>query len=103
MKITLDSNNRKFITIEIELNGQKITLKYFEKNTKQIKQAKELAKKDNTKMVEIDELAEKQFFENLIGEEKDIDSLVEFYDEYGNIYEFMQMCEKELGKLKKKA
>jgi hypothetical protein len=102
MKLKLDKSQRKFIEIEIENDGKISTIKYYEKNTKQIKALKQLSRKENAKMIEIDDLVEVQFFENLQGENSDIESLVSFYEENGNIYEFINMCDQELGKLKKK-
>lgn len=102
MKLFLDEKNRKFIQIEIELDGQNIKLVYFEKNTKQFKALKKRARKDGAKMHEVDDLSEEQFFINLKGEQKDIDALVEFYEENGNFYDFINMCDVELGKLKSK-
>lgn len=102
MKLKLDANNRKFIEIEIEIEDKNEVLKYFEKNTKQIKAIKKVAKKEGATMGEVEELNEKQFFENLKGDKKVIDSLIKFYDENGNFFDFINECDKELGKLKKK-
>ena len=97
MKIKLDANNRKFIEIEVELNEKIHNLKYFEKNTKQIKELKEASLTKNR--IEVDELNEKQFFENLKGEKKSIKEILDFYNENGSIYEFINKCDVELGKL----
>ena len=101
MKIKLDKNNRKFIEIEIDDNGVTNTLKYFEKNTKQIKAIRKLAKKETIKMITLEDENEKQFFENLKGDKEVIDALVSFYEENGNIYRFIGECNVELGKLNK--
>lgn len=102
MKLKLDKNTRKFIEVEIELEDGVHQLKYFEKNTKQLKALKKLSRTDDVKMVAVDDLIEKQFFENLQGDSKVIKSIINFYEEDGNIYDFINMCDEELGKLKKK-
>lgn len=102
MKLKLDANSRKYITVEIELDGETKELKYYEKNTKQIKEIKKLTKDEKATMADLDEITEKQFFENLKGDEKIIEKVVEFYEENGNIYDFINRCDEELGKLKKK-
>jgi organic radical activating enzyme len=103
MKIKLDSSNRKFIDVEVELDGKNIKFTYFEKNTRQIDEMKDLAKKNSTKMYHIDDLARKQFLDNLHGSSEDKEALEEFYQEHGNFSDFINMCDEELGKLKKKA
>lgn len=102
MKLKLDPKKRKFIQIPIEdENGKEIgILKYFEKNTKQVKQMREAAKEKN--MIVMDELNEQQFFENLQGDQDLIAQIKEFHEENGNLYVFMNDCDKELGKQSKK-
>ena len=102
MKLKLDANNRKYIKVEIELESETKELKYFEKNTKQIKAIKKLTKDQKATMADLDDITEKQFFENLRGDKKVIESIVEFYEENGNIYDFINRCDEELGKLKKR-
>lgn len=102
MKLKLDANNRKFIEISIELNEKEFELKYFEKNTKQIDAMKSLAKDDKTKMYQFEDLNKEHFLENLKGDAKAIKSLINFYEENGNFYEFINECDSELGKLKSK-
>jgi len=53
-------------------------------------------------MVKFEELNKEQFFENLIGDKTVIKKIIKFYDENGNIYEFIEQCNSELGKLKKR-
>ena len=100
MKLKLDKKNRKYIEIEIENDENTTTLKYYEKNTKQIKEIKKLIK--NEEHSKIDELTQKQFMENLKGDKETIKELVDFYDENGNFFEFMNECDLELGKQFKK-
>lgn len=102
MKLKLDANNRKYIKVEVELEGEAHELKYYEKNTKQIKQIKKLTKDEKATMADLDDLTEKQFFENLHGDEKVIKTICEFYEENGNIYDFINSCDEELGKQKNK-
>ena len=105
MKIKLGANTRKFIEIEVELNGVKHGFKYFEKNTKQIKTMKKCTKEsvDKNDYSIVDTESVKQFFDCFKGEQSSIDLIVEFYEENGNIYDFINMCDEELGKLNKKA
>ena len=100
MKIKLNEDKRKYIEIEVEIDGKTYTLKYYEKNTKQIKAIKKATKSKS--FMELDDLNEKQFFENLKGDKKVIDALVKFYETNGNIYNFINECDKELGKLYKR-
>jgi len=100
MKINLDKNSRKFITIDVEQAGKTHTLKYFEKNTKQIDSIKKAYKAQDENL---DEFALSQFKENLVGDEDVKNELFAYYEENGNIYEFAQECTEALGKLKKKA
>ena len=102
MKLKLDKNSRKFIEVDIELEDIEHKLKYLEKNTKQLKALKKLSVKKDVKILEIDDLVEKQFFENLQGDTKVIRDIVNFYEENGNIYDFVNLCDEELGKLLKK-
>ncbi len=99
MKVTLDKKNRKFIEIPVsDENGKELSvLKYFERTTKQIKELKKAAK-ENESILDIEEKNERQFFENLQGENETINKLIEFYDENGSIYSFMNECDKALGK-----
>jgi len=103
MNLKLDKNTRKFIDVEIELDSKKLKFTYFEKVTKQIKEMKKLSKAPGTKMYEIDELSFKQFFDNFKGEKEEIEAVKEFYEENGNFYDFINLCDEEMGKLKKKA
>lgn len=102
MKVKLDNELRKYIEIDIEIDGENKKLKYFEKNTKQIKELKKLTKKQDTKVYEVEELSEKQFFDNLKGEKETIDYIVNFYEENGNFYDFINQCDEVLGKQKKR-
>lgn len=99
MKIKLDKNLRKYVELEIEEVGK---LKYYERNTAQVEEVQALAKEENTKIVQFNELNKKHFLENLVGSEVVKDKLLEFYAEDGNIYELMQELDAELGKLKKR-
>lgn len=103
MNLNLDITNREFIEIEVVKDEQTHVLKFFKQNGKQKKEQRDLLKKEDTRVFEIEELLEKQFYERLKGDEKVIDSIKEFYDENGDIAEFMKECENALGKLKKKA
>eukprot|EP01156_Anaeramoeba_ignava_P012130 Anaeramoba_ignava/a487623_6.p1 GENE.a487623_6~~a487623_6.p1 ORF type:complete len:104 (-),score=27.69 a487623_6:301-612(-) len=103
MKLNLDLLNRTFIEIEVTIDGQAHTLKFYEKNGNQKKEEREFFKKDNLKFVELDELTEKQFFERLKGDESVIEKIKDFYDENADINNFIKECEINLGKLKQKA
>ena len=100
MKLKLDKKNRKYIEIEIENDGVTTTLKYYEKNTRQIKELKKVFKENDTE--KLDQLTQKQFMDNLKGDKEVIKELIEFYEENGNFFEFMNSCDEELGKLKKR-
>lgn len=102
MKLKLDANSRKFIKVDVEVEDENFTLKYYEINTKQIKELKDLSKKEGTKMYEIDEMQLEQFKVNLSGEESDKQKLFDFYEENGNIYDLMHQLNEELGKQKKR-
>ncbi|MGE4382264.1 MAG: hypothetical protein AB7D41_03605 [Arcobacter sp.] len=101
--LNLDNANREFIEFEIEKNGEIHILKLYKQNGKQKKAQREALKNENTRVFELEELIEKQFFERLKGDEAVIESIKEFYDENGDIGEFISECEKALGKQKKKA
>ena len=102
LALRLDPKNRKFIEIPIENEKGEVieTLKYFERNTKQIKSVKKASK---TKTVlEVDELNQNIFFENLKGSKETIDKINAHYEEYGNIVDFINDCDEAVGKLKKR-
>jgi len=103
MKIILDEKTRKTIEIELELNGKKIKLVYKQPTTKQNKAITKKLKTPGTKMYEMDELSEKHFFENLVGNETDIAALVEFYEDNGDFNDFINSCNVAMGKQKNKA
>ena len=102
MRLQLNPKNRKFIEIPIEdENGKEIgKLTYFERNTKQIKAIKKASKVKT--VMEIDELNQKQFFDNLQGGQELKDKIVAYYEEYGNIVDFINDCDEALGKQKRK-
>lgn len=102
MKIKLDENIRKFIEVTIEINEESHILKYFEKNTRQIKEIKNISKDKTTAFAKIDELSMTQFLENLQGDKDAIDAIMDFYEENGNVYDFINKCDEALGKLKKR-
>ena len=102
MKLKLDANKRKSTKVEIEFDDKNIELKYYEKNTKQIDALKELAGQEGVKIADVEKLSKEQFFENLKGDKGDIDSIVDFYQEHGNLYDFINALDEELGKLKKR-
>lgn len=101
--LNLDNTNREFIEIEVVLNKQTHTLKLLKQNGKGKKEQREALKNEKTRIFELEELIEKQFFERLKGDETVIDSIKSFYDENGDINDFINECEKALGKQKKKA
>lgn len=103
MNLNLDTTNREFIEIEVVKDGQNHNLKFYKQNGKQKKAQREMLRKEETRVYEVEELIENQFYERLKGDEKVIDSIKDFYDENGDIAEFMKECEDALGKLKKKA
>ena len=100
MKLKLDPNNRKFIEIGVESADGTYMLKYYEKNTKQIKALKKVARSKDSTVDELEKINEDQFFENLKGDSVAIKKVIDFYEENGNIYEFINSLDKELGKLK---
>lgn len=101
--LDLDSASRKFVEIEVVKDGKTHILKLYAQNGNQKQEQREAFKKEGTKLFEIDELAEKQFFERLKGDETVIEAIKNHYKENGDISEFISECEKELGKQKKKA
>ena len=103
MNLNLDMTNREFIEIEVVKDGQTHNLKFYKQNGKQKKAQREMLKKEETRVYEVEELIENQFYERLKGDEKVIDSIKDFYDENGDISEFMKECEEALGKQKRKA
>jgi hypothetical protein len=102
MKLKLDQKNRKFVKVELELDGKTMAFNYFEQNGQQKKRLRELLKNDKTLIVFVDELRETVFFENLKGKDEDIKALKEFYDVCGNLNDLMNACDEELGKQKRK-
>ena len=103
MNLNLDNKNREFIEIEIVKDGQTYIVKFYKQNGKQKKAQRDLLKKEETRIYEVEELLEKQFYERLKGDADVIDSIKNFYDENGDISEFMKECEEALGKKKRKA
>lgn len=103
MNLNLDIRNREFIEIEVVKDGQTHSLKFYKQNGKQKQEQRTLLKKEETRIYEVEELLENQFYERLKGDAAVIDSIKNFYDENGDIAEFMKECENALGKLKKKA
>lgn len=101
--LDLDNVKRKFVEIEVLKDGETHILKYYAQNGNQKQEQREALKKEGTRVYELDELVEKQFFERLKGDESVIDSIKNHYKENGDISEFIGECEKELGKQKKKA
>jgi hypothetical protein len=102
LTLKLDPKSRKFIEIPIENEKGEVieTLKYFERNTKQIKSVKK-ASKDKT-ILEVDDLNQKIFFENLKGSKETIEKINAYYEENGNIVDFINDCDEAMGKLKKR-
>ncbi len=106
-KIVLNGERRAFIEIEIEINGVVYKLKYQERIGKQLKEARKLAKKVDASMVDVLELNEKHFFDNLTAEDevktKEAQKLlISFYDENGDIQDFISECEIALNVKKSK-
>ncbi|GEM_PF-2582868 len=100
--ISLDKNNRKFLELEVEVDGEKHILKFFEQNTRQIDEVKTKLSVEGVLAKDIDELYMLQFRENLVGDKKLIEQIFEHYKEKGNIYAFARECDEELGKLLKR-
>lgn len=101
--LNLDNANREYVEIEVVKDGEKHNLKLYKQNGKQKQEQRGAFKNEKTKIFELEELIEKQFFERLEGDETIISSIKEFYDENGDINDFINECEKALGKQKKKA
>lgn len=107
-KIVLDKKRRAFVSIEVEIEGKIYELTLHEPTGKQIKANRKLMKKDDAKMVDVIEQNEKHFFENLNGETPEITkdakaALTKFYDENGDIQDFMEEATKALQEAKKKS
>lgn len=96
MVIKLDADNRKFIEIEVEGNEN---LKYYELNTRQENETKELINSENVTRNEVNNLHDKHFWENLKGEKKVIEKLKSHYEENGNIRNLISESDELLGKL----
>lgn len=101
--LNLDNANREFIDFEVVKDGETYILKLYKQNGKQKQAQRDALKNEKTRVFELEELIEKQFFERLEGDKDVIESIKTFYDENGDINEFMNECEKALGKQKKKA
>lgn len=101
--LNLDIANKQYVEIEVILNGETNILKFYKETGKQRKAQRTALKQKETRIFEFEELVEEQFFERLEGKEEIINKIKEYYDDNGGLEAFREECEKELGKLNKKA
>lgn len=101
--LNLDVANKSYVEIEVILDGQTNILKFYKETGKQRKAQRAALKQKETRVFELEELFEEQFFERLEGKEEIIKKIKEYYDDNGGLDEFREECEKALGKLNKKA
>lgn len=101
--LNLDVANKEFIEIEVIFGGETHILKLYKQTGNHRKKQREALKKKETRVFEVEEMLEEQFFERLEGKQEIIDEIKKYYDENGGLDEFRDECELKLGKLKKKA
>lgn len=101
--LNLDVANKEFIEIEVVFGGETHILKLYKQTGNHRKKQRVLLKQEKTRIYEIEEMIEEQFFERLEGKQEIIDEIKKYYDENGGLDEFRDECELKLGKLKKKA
>lgn len=96
MKLQLDENTRRFLPLEIELNGKTYNFKYLEPTTKDENEFKEVQKTGTLEQVE--KANEELFWKNFTGDENAIVLLKEFLEEKANVNTFIRTCNINLGK-----
>jgi len=96
MKIQLDSNTRRFLPLEVELDGKTYDFKYYEPTTADEKEFKQLQKKGTLEQVE--EANEKLFWKNFTGDENAVVLLKDFLETKANVSTFIRTCNVNLGK-----
>lgn len=101
--LNLDEINREFIEIEVVFCGETHILKLYKPTGKHKKNQRAALKQKETRLFELEEMLEDQFFERLEGKQEIIDQIKKYHDENGGLDEFRDECELKLGKLKKKA
>jgi len=90
----------KELPFEFEfLDGSKAQFRFRDLNTKQIQRLAEIPNMDEDEKYQlyIDLLRE-----NIIGDEDLKEKMIEELEEYGNVFEFVQSLQEELGKLRKR-
>lgn len=97
MKLVFNEDARRFLPLEIELNGKTHEFKYFEPNTKDEKEFKALQKIGTAEQVET--ANEELFWKNFEGDENAVTLLKEFLTEKANLSTFIRTCNVNLGKL----
>ncbi len=96
MKIQLDDNTRRFLPLEVELNGKDYSFKYYEPTTKDENEFKEVQKTGTLEQVE--KANEELFWKNFKGDENAVVLLKEFLEEKANVNTFIRTCNVNLGK-----
>lgn len=96
MKIQLDDNTRRFLPLEVELNGKTYDFKYLEPTTKEENEFKGVQKTGT--LAQVEEANEKLFWKNFIGDENAVVLLKEFLEEKANVNTFIRTCSINLGK-----
>ena len=96
MKIQLNDDTRRFLPLDVELNGKDYSFKYFEPTTKDENAFKEVQKKGTLEQVE--KANEELFWKNFIGDENAVVLLKEFLEEKANVNTFIRTCNINLGK-----
>ena len=96
MKIQLDDNTRRFLPLEVELNGKTYNFKYFEPTTADEDKFKEVQKTGTLEQVE--KANEELFWKNFTGDENAVVLLKEFLQEKANVNTFIRTCNVNLGK-----
>lgn len=101
MKISLDGTLRKYVEIEVSVRERVIPFKYYEKNTRQIRETKEAVKGEYT-LGDLELLNLKHFDENFFGEEQDKKLVKAFYEENGNFYDLVDSLNRKIQEIKNK-
>lgn len=96
MKLVLDNNTRRFLPLEIELDGKDYNFKYFEPTTQD--EAEFLALQKTGTVEEVDKANTELFWKNFEGDENAVVLLKEFLEKKANVKTFIRTCNVNLGK-----
>ena len=96
MKIVMNETTRRFLPLEVELNGKNYSFKYYEPITKDENEFKDLQKTGTLEQVE--KANEELFWKNFTGDENAVVLLKEFLEEKANVNTFIRTCNVNLGK-----